>query len=394
MRSLFIFILLAIHLLCPVCGRWKTHRSNRSGSSIEEQEEGPRKISEVFRNLFRGARQRKTNNQEELQAKQSSWKITFRRGKKQQQLKHGKKSRRASRVAEESSSSQRKNRANVTEPAIIAQCSSTKRRTRNIWRRYRGASNADTAYRMAVLASLAYWEFDKRPTNFTSFRLQTDDKQSTISTFTWQSVKIAFCHVATGARLINRIVEQQYQRSNGRLRRSRSCRQTVLSESNSGLVYLLQWYLHDWHEPTPLVQKWHDTDLLVATSGDDTLVLSFAGTASAADAVTNLQTFEKVGHSGLFHKNLTGSVHRGFLNAYSRVERGKVYKIYRNDHGDTQYNNLPNSLYQRYQHCFNDTANNDSLTGACPILLFSFISIDSYNFFWFVVACCFTSYRY
>lgn len=56
-----------------------------------------------------------------------------------------------------------------------------------------------------------------------------------------------------------------------------------------------------------------------------TLVVAFAGTASTVDAFTNVQTFEPADHSHFFdggRKNQTvqGSLHRGFLNAYSRVK--------------------------------------------------------------------------
>jgi len=114
--------------------------------------------------------------------------------------------------------------------------------------------------------------------------------------------------------------------------------------------------LHDWHEPTPLAGKWHDNNLLIATSGDDSLVLSFAGMASAAGAVTNIQTFEKVSHSRLFNIS-SGSIHRGFLNAYSRVERGKVAHVCHSNHCDYLFNNLTSSLHQQYQHCYRDEDN-------------------------------------
>jgi len=46
---------------------------------------------------------------------------------------------------------------------------------------------------------------------------------------------------------------------------------------------------------------WHETDLLIATGKHSKmLILSFAGMASAADAVTNLQTFEPTNHSQIF----------------------------------------------------------------------------------------------
>jgi len=244
----------------------------------------------------------------------------------------------------------------ANETATASHCSSLKQ-TRSFWKRYRDSTNADTAYRMAILSSLAYWEFHKRPTNITSFRLQTDKQYKRKSLK--QSARVALCHVASGVSNSNTIVEKHHGSNRNLLEQQQSCRQVVSRRSNSGYLYDFQWYLHDWHEPTPLAGKWHDTDLLIATSGDDTLVLSFAGTASAADAVTNVQTFEKVGHSGIF--NITGgSIHRGFLNAYSRVERGRVSRVCREDNCDEQFNNLTSSLHQRYQHCYLDEFANES----------------------------------
>ncbi len=47
---------------------------------------------------------------------------------------------------------------------------------------------------------------------------------------------------------------------------------------------------------------------------------------SAADAVTNLQTFEPTSHSS-FYPNVQGSLHRGFPNALTRVDRGSVLQL-------------------------------------------------------------------
>jgi Lipase (class 3) len=63
--------------------------------------------------------------------------------------------------------------------------------------------------------------------------------------------------------------------------------------------------------------------LLVATRRDDT-ILVFSGSASPTDHATNLQTFEKISHAGIF-PGKHGSLHRGFLNAYSRVDHGILY---------------------------------------------------------------------
>lgn len=126
------------------------------------------------------------------------------------------------------------------------------------------------------------------------------------------------------------------------------------------------YWLYDWFEPTKLgLVNFHDTDVLVAKSDgrNPTLALSFAGTQSAADHVTNVQTFEPASHSGLFrvdgtkYRNETllieGSIHRGFLNAYSRVEKGWVLRLSakQNDTDDFKIKDPLYTLHQRYRHC-------------------------------------------
>ena len=114
----------------------------------------------------------------------------------------------------------------------------------------------------------------------------------------------------------------------------------------------LEYSLYNWYEPTPL-GNYHDTDILVMTSNHgQNLIVAFAGTASVPDTVTNLQTFESIQHSGFFHNKtaLEGSIHRGFLNAYSRVERGYVMNLCPGDeHGKKCH--VDGSLFRDYGHC-------------------------------------------
>lgn len=87
----------------------------------------------------------------------------------------------------------------------------------------------------------------------------------------------------------------------------------------------LKYWFKDWREPTVIPGvRYHDTDLVVASRRDD-IILIFSGSASPTDHATNIQTFEKANHAGLFPGN--GSLHRGFLNAYSRVNHGLLYSF-------------------------------------------------------------------
>jgi hypothetical protein len=129
----------------------------------------------------------------------------------------------------------------------------------------------------------------------------------------------------------------------------------------------LRYWLYDWHEPTALPGvSYHDTDLLISTiPSASTLILTFAGTASAADHATNLQTFERSNHSNFFHggdinrhnqsSTIEGSLHRGFLNAYSRVERGLVLALKMSANatpiGGDYNSRMTRTLDQRFGNC-------------------------------------------
>lgn len=142
------------------------------------------------------------------------------------------------------------------------------------------------------------------------------------------------------------------------------CRRSLFDKYEAGHRYHVEWALQNWHEASMPKVKWHDTDLIIARSGDSEIVLSFAGTASAADQFTNIQTFEPVGHSGIFGNasniTLSGAIHRGFLNAYSRVVTGKIFRLcdvpsplMRANHrrGNICKVEITRSLHKRYDGC-------------------------------------------
>ena len=141
-----------------------------------------------------------------------------------------------------------------------------------------------------------------------------------------------------------------HQRSNG-TKITDQCKHNVLKKHEGGKRYHIKYVLTDWHEEQAKI-RWHDTDLIIATSGASELIIAFAGTASPADAVTNIQTLEPISHSGFFNRvdseeeavvgsgsrnattqssSLEGNIHRGYLNAYARVIRGKIRKLDNDD---------------------------------------------------------------
>ncbi|KAL7493609.1 hypothetical protein ACHAWT_002621 [Skeletonema menzelii] len=93
--------------------------------------------------------------------------------------------------------------------------------------------------------------------------------------------------------------------------------------------YLFQYSLYNWKESGVAKVRFHDTDMLLSTSTDGKeLIIAFGGTASVGDLSTNLQTFESANHSSFFQGDgIEGSLHRGFLNAYSRVDEGYILPL-------------------------------------------------------------------
>lgn len=93
--------------------------------------------------------------------------------------------------------------------------------------------------------------------------------------------------------------------------------------------YSFQYSLYNWKESGVAKVRFHDTDILLSTSNNGKeLVIAFGGTASAGDLSTNLQTFESANHSSFFRGDgIEGSLHRGFLNAYSRVDEGYILPL-------------------------------------------------------------------
>ncbi|GKY96676.1 hypothetical protein MPSEU_000627200 [Mayamaea pseudoterrestris] len=170
----------------------------------------------------------------------------------------------------------------------------------------------ERAYRMAVLASLAYWHFHKQPIvessgYITGFSL-------IIAAKTWRQSIVALLLQASPMLCFES------------KRQSTMPRNLVQQDGKRNDEYTFVYYFYNWHEPSlaPGV-NFHDTDLLVSLDIHHNLQLAFGGTVSLADAFTNMQTFEPAKHGQLFHVN--GSMHRGFLNAYGRVERGSVVRL-------------------------------------------------------------------
>ena len=234
-----------------------------------------------------------------------------------------------------------------------------------IWRSQRKQKRiARKAYRMGILSSLAYHNFDTKDseTNSWEFSLiddphpvqylldKSDNRSSTTQTISSGKkrnrlvarviarLQVSTCQIQYRvAQILQRVSsDHKYKPPNRKSSHKQQCKHKILKQHGKGKTYNVEWYFSDWHEKNK-VKAWHDTDLIIATSGTAEIVLSFAGTASTADALTNVQTLEPVKHSRLFTdtnstSSIEGNIHRGFLNAYSRVSRGRIKRLNNNGH--------------------------------------------------------------
>ena len=172
--------------------------------------------------------------------------------------------------------------------------------------------------------------------------------------------------------------------------------------------YRLDYALYNWYEPTSVKGvNFHDTDVLISTttttgvsSSTPALVIAFAGTTSLANAVTNVQNFVPANYSRFFEPRqqhstdnanteptrpssssstsplsssiIQGSLHRGFLHAYSRVVRGSVLRMSSSSSSTTKSNANENTntqvgddstiilddLHKLFGHCTSDYSSN------------------------------------
>ncbi len=249
--------------------------------------------------------------------------------------------------------------------------------------------NPRLGFEMAVLSGLSYWEFHKKdpPENTTGFAIlkfipSVSKFRKKIRKF---RAKFRYYRNKLKDRCSLMIRESFPIARSLKRRKSRNATEfdgpgvnITRGNNNKNPFYTLEYSFYNWHEPTNIKGvSFHDTDVLISTANNgNTLVIAFAGSASPADVVTNVQTFEPANHSLFFEprsnrpkdpqfwknnaknhsndKNTTqtqGSLHRGFLNAYSRVERGNVMRIQTTDTLHPRIENttttshlLPNSM--------------------------------------------------
>ncbi|OEU11194.1 hypothetical protein FRACYDRAFT_246306 [Fragilariopsis cylindrus CCMP1102] len=288
--------------------------------------------------------------------------------------------------------------------------------------------NPKLAFEMAILSNLSYLDFHKelptiqrRPSSageVTGFSLlkgnddyhNSDLLLSTIhklSSMIKNSHPITFSLSSHSKSYSNRRINKENGEEEEKKRNNDSS-----NKNSNNPYYNFEYFFYNWYEPTGVKGvNFHDTDVLISTTttttsssktkmksldldsdsdyysttttkSPNTLIITFAGTSSYADAFTNIQTFEPANHSRFFEplsspssspsprpspsrpsphpsdddvdedvRNkwkrkrkrryntntnsntnssssspslIQGSLHRGFLNAYSRVERGSV----------------------------------------------------------------------
>ena len=234
------------------------------------------------------------------------------------------------------------------------------------WRRRGGKPRL--AYKMGVLAAMSYWEFHKwpLPENTTGFSLIRDKggqsvpcalhrlKKVLVETWTQGNVQLS-----THMKSSNISNESHTKISHIPSNCDNSASPKRKAKDKNFLRF--EYWMYNWHEPSAPGVSFHDTDILVSTvDKKNTLAITFAGTASTADAITNIQTFEPANHSSFFrgqgNQSVQGSLHRGFLNAYSRVSRGYVLRLNKNYTSVSRSSSVDN-LHRKFGHCTGDTKN-------------------------------------
>ena len=86
--------------------------------------------------------------------------------------------------------------------------------------------------------------------------------------------------------------------------------------------FTIRWFLADFREG-----KWHDTEVLLAESANsDILLISFRGSDTAADLITNSQRMESTRYSDRFQQ-FGGKMLRGIRNAYAKVHTGDIIRV-------------------------------------------------------------------
>lgn len=168
------------------------------------------------------------------------------------------------------------------------------------------------AYQMAVLSYFAYFEFHKGPElpqHCRGFQLEQDSTSTTRD------------------RIADALLQSNIATSD--LIGTQNISITRRSNGNHPKRYSFQFSLYNWKESGVGKVRFHDTDILLSTfNKGKELIIAFGGTASAGDLSTNLQTFESANHSSFFQGDgIEGSLHRGFLNAYSRVDEGYILPL-------------------------------------------------------------------
>ena len=167
-----------------------------------------------------------------------------------------------------------------------------------IWRSSRRKQKriARKAYRMGILASLAYHNFDTKGDDANTtwgfsliddplpIQYLSEESDSRSSTTTTRRKKrslvhailagtIARLHVETCqirykvAQILQSVVsDSKLYKSPNRISYKKQCKHKILKQHGKGKKYIVEWYFSDWHEKNK-VKAWHDTDLIIATSG-------------------------------------------------------------------------------------------------------------------------------
>lgn len=105
------------------------------------------------------------------------------------------------------------------------------------------------------------------------------------------------------------------------------------------------WFFSDWKDGL-----WHDTEVLIACNLNSAYII-FRGSDGPADALTSSQTYIPAHRVDGFPGVDVGSLHRGFVNAYQRVNAGKITYLGGAVEDWTQVNSFMRVLHNAFQLC-------------------------------------------
>jgi hypothetical protein len=256
------------------------------------------------------------------------------------------------------------------------------------------------SFKGSILSAMAYLEYEKDAARHPwQVNFETARPRTVIS-----SIKFSFSrHVCLVKAIITRGTSAFLNFFEGIAKMRKSSLEKARGHDSCPTVDTEQdpiefrWFFADWREGI-----WHDTEVLLGES-KTTAVIVFRGSDSAADLFTNSQTMEPAVHSFYFGAQeglsdsilkdllndigretirvyasalpqyilffistlalLTGSLHRGMLNAYGRVDKGRLHPLKRGEDRESAFGTHIGATYEHFRNMQGTPNSSDSVHG-------------------------------